>query len=105
MNLPVYRPQTDKPRPAPPAQNKNGLLGLKRTSKTHTPCAANTWFARGRVGWPELAVPEARERLPGPPNHPDALLKPRSSSEHRPPRAGASLELWARCRLPENAVP
>ena len=92
MNLPVYRPQTDIPRPAPPAGNKKALLGLKRTSNPHTPRAASTWLARGRVGWPELAVPEARDRLPGPPNHPDALLKPQGSSQHCPTGPSAGLE-------------
>ena len=50
-------------------------------------------------------MPGARERLPGPPNSPDALLKPQSSCQHRPTGRSTGMELWARCTLPTNAIP
>ena len=55
-------------------------------------------------GWPELRPdrPVTQQTYPSPP---DGLMKPQSSSQHRPTTTGAGLELWAHCRLPQNAVP
>ena len=70
-----------------------------------TPVHCHGWHAPGRGGGPELTVPRARDRLPGPPNSPDTLMEPQGSSQHRPTGPSASLELWACRRLPKDAIP
>ena len=54
-------------------------------------------------GWPELRPerPVTQQTYPSPP---DGLMKPQSSSQHRPTTTDAGLELWAHCRLPQNAA-